>query len=62
MEGNSIDHDDDDGCDTDEWDSSDNNDDSPSKGQQTEYSQNTQPVVRLNSKLSDYFTVNPCHV
>lgn len=53
MEGNSIDHDDDDGCDTDEWDSSDNNDDSPTKGQQTEYSQNTEPVVRLNSKLSD---------
>ena len=53
MEGNSIDNDD--GCDTDEWDSSDNGDDSPTKLQQqtAEYSQNTQPVVRLNSKLSD---------
>ena len=45
MEGDSID--DDDGFATEEFDSSDSNDETPPKPrQQTEYSQNTQPVVR----------------
>ena len=45
MEGNSIDNDD--GCDTDEWDSSDSIEDSPTKlQQQFQYPQNKQTVVR----------------
>ena len=47
MEGNSID-DDDDGFDTEEFDSSDNNDETPPKPHsQTEYSPKTQAEVRL---------------
>ena len=47
MEGNSID-DDDDGFDTEEFDSSDNNDEAPPKPQsQTEYSPKTQTEVRV---------------
>ena len=47
IEGNSID--DDDGFDTEEWDSSDNSDETPTKHrQQTEYLKNTQPMVRTS--------------
>lgn len=48
MEGNSIDDDDDDGFDTEEFDSSDNNDETPPKPHsQTEYSPKTQAEVRV---------------
>ena len=47
MEGNSIDHDDD-GFDTEEFDSSDNNDETPPKlHSQTEYSPKTQAEVQV---------------
>lgn len=51
MEGNSIDNDDD-GCDTDEWDSSDSIENSPTKPQQQfQYPQNKHTLVRTKESV-----------